>query len=139
MGANDTQVGGTHYASTYQHWDLVAECEMGYFAGQITKYAARAPLKNGPEDLRKALHFCRKYAEVLELRPQLGMSRVPAHYCKLRVDKFLEANALPAGVAHIVACLALTHTTDDVLRCEGWLENLLPEEPAPRGYTDQDR
>jgi len=64
MSANDTQVGGEHYKAGYQHWDLIAEFNAGYFPGQITKYLSRWRKKNGLQDLRKAKHFLEKYIEV---------------------------------------------------------------------------
>ena len=64
--ANDRQVGGTHYASDIQHWDVVWENELDYFQGQITKYVMRWKDKNGVEDLHKARHFLDKYIELVE-------------------------------------------------------------------------
>ena len=64
MSANDTQIGGTHYAAPIQHWDFVAANRLDYFQGQITKYVARWKEKNGVEDLLKARHFLDKYIEL---------------------------------------------------------------------------
>lgn len=64
MAANDTQVGGQHYMSEYQHWDFVTSLNLGYLIGNATKYVARAAKKNGAEDLRKALHYITKFEEV---------------------------------------------------------------------------
>lgn len=66
MDANDRQVGGTHYQKGYQHWDLVADFNLGYFPGQITKYITRHTRKNKRQDVEKALHFLDKWAEVTE-------------------------------------------------------------------------
>jgi hypothetical protein len=57
---NSYQVGGQHYATEYQHWDMVADAGMNYFEGQITKYLSRWRKKNGLEDLRKSLHYAEK-------------------------------------------------------------------------------
>ena len=64
MAANDRQVGGKHYASAIQHWDIVAEHELDYFQAQIIKYIMRWKKKNGFEDLCKAQHFLEKYLEL---------------------------------------------------------------------------
>lgn len=61
--ANERQEGGTHYASTIQHWDYVAANNLGYFEGQITKYVSRWHKKNGLQDLEKAKHFLDKLIE----------------------------------------------------------------------------
>jgi hypothetical protein len=64
--ANETQVGGTHYAeSSIQHWDFVWSNDLDYFQGQITKYVTRWKKKNGIEDLHKARHFLQKYIELV--------------------------------------------------------------------------
>lgn len=73
--ANQTQVGGDHYQSGYQHWDFVHDHDLGYFEGQITKYITRRRHKNGKQDVEKALHFTMKLKELAEKnhrRPQRG-------------------------------------------------------------------
>ena len=64
MAANDRQVGGDHYQSPIQHWDLITE-NLGpvYLIGCATKYVARNRFKNGKQDLEKALHFVEKLLE----------------------------------------------------------------------------
>ena len=64
MAANDRQVGGAHYRGSVQHWDIVAQHDLDYFQGQITKYIMRWKKKNGVQDLEKALHFLEKYIEI---------------------------------------------------------------------------
>jgi hypothetical protein len=65
--ANTRQIGGHHYGlSEYQHWDIVAEFDLDYFQGQITKYTMRHKKKNKLEDLKKAQHFLQKYIELYE-------------------------------------------------------------------------
>lgn len=67
--ANESQVGGAHYAGEVQHWDYaVAQFGIGYLQGQITKYACRWRSKNGLQDLQKAAHFLQKLQEVLHAR-----------------------------------------------------------------------
>lgn len=63
MSVNDTQVGGTHYKSEYQHWDFVIETDMPYVLGCATKYLTRWRKKNGVEDLKKARHYIEKAKE----------------------------------------------------------------------------
>lgn len=65
-GANATQVGGSHYKSAIQHWDVVAANNLDYFQGQITKYVMRWKNKNGMQDLEKAMHFLQKYMELVK-------------------------------------------------------------------------
>jgi hypothetical protein len=71
MGANERQVGGTHYKKpegTVEHWDLVAQWDLDYFQGQITKYVMRWRDKGGVTDLEKARHFLDKYIELMRAK-----------------------------------------------------------------------
>ncbi len=62
--ANEIQVGGDHYkGDAYQHWDWIADCNIGYLAGCATKYIVRHKKKNGKQDLDKAIHFVQKLTE----------------------------------------------------------------------------
>jgi len=63
MKANDTQIGGLHYRSAYQHWDFVQDFQLDYFEGCATKYVARRK-GNRTEDLKKARHFLAKRMEL---------------------------------------------------------------------------
>ena len=60
---NDTQVGGTHYKSTYQHWDFVIKHGLHYLLGCASKYVTRRK-GNRKEDLNKAIHYLQKAEEV---------------------------------------------------------------------------
>ena len=60
---NEIQIGGDHYKSTYQHWDLVVDTGMPYLIGCTTKYVARWRKKNGKQDLEKANHYISKAKE----------------------------------------------------------------------------
>ena len=68
------QVGGDHYLRrAIQPWDamavwMTAEQLEGFLRGNVIKYLARYPDKNGLEDLRKARHYLDKLIEHLEAR-----------------------------------------------------------------------
>jgi hypothetical protein len=67
MGANDFMHGGNHYREMpgEQHWDRVWRLYgRGYFVGCATKYIERYHLKNGKQDLEKAVHFIQKLIEL---------------------------------------------------------------------------
>jgi hypothetical protein len=72
--ANEMQVGGMHYArgAKMQHWDMVAEFELDYFQGQITKYLFRWRAKGGVQDLEKAAHYLAKYIELAKAEGSVG-------------------------------------------------------------------
>lgn len=74
MSANDSQVGGSHYAGRrFQVWDVILDWSLGYLEGNVIKYVSRFRSKNGIEDLLKARHYLDKLIEVeaakLEARP----------------------------------------------------------------------
>lgn len=65
--ANARQIGGSHYNGTlYQHWDLVADLQLNYYEGQISKYLSRHRQKKGREDVLKAAHFIQKLTELAQ-------------------------------------------------------------------------
>ena len=66
MGANERQIGGSHYKKGgEEHWDRQWRLYgRGYFIGCITKYVERYHEKNGVQDLEKARHFIEKLIEL---------------------------------------------------------------------------
>lgn len=65
MGANDQQVGGSHYKHVaIQPWDYIAANDIPYLAGNAIKYLSRYQRKGGEQDIRKAIHYCRKILEI---------------------------------------------------------------------------
>lgn len=62
--ANATQVGGSHYKQLDpQPWDVISAWRLDFLLGNVVKYVARAPAKNGTEDLLKARHYLDKAIE----------------------------------------------------------------------------
>ena len=126
MNANSTQVGGDHYKTAYQHWDLVLVTGMGYLEGQATKYAIRWRKKNGIEDLRKALHFLKK----LDENQPLALSVVNRpHYdvvCS-EVGRFAELNSLSRTEASFVRMVATWRDGEDLESARHMLFALLAE------------
>lgn len=122
--ANDYQVGGSHYYSNYQHWDLMAELRADYFAGCITGYVARWRQKGGAQDLRKAKHFAEKYAEVL------GTSAWPSRpviEAALLVAGYAEQNNLP-GQEYAIFHMILVNTSPETCRAvAALLETMIQE------------
>lgn len=92
MKANDTQVGGTHYQSDYQHWDLIAKHNFSYLRGCATKYLCRYRKKNGEQDLEKARHYLLKIRErVVEAGGKCGATGCPQ---VVELNAFFEANKI---------------------------------------------
>ena len=97
------QVGGTHYAADYQHWDWAAETALGYLESAGTKYVSRWRQKGGAQDLEKAASYLVKLQKVATTIPGL----VPAGERGLadndRLRRFFDSADVPATEAHIIA------------------------------------
>lgn len=127
MGANSYQVGGDHYQSRYQHWDLVANTGMGYFEGQATRYIARWRKKAGGQDLKKAIHYIDK---LLELSSRLVVSRPDVRYgsywIKEELDRFFAANPYIGGEeADAIRFLVGWRGLEDIRRARVLVQELL--------------
>ena len=54
----EKQVGGSHYNNkAIQPIDYILENKLGYCEGNVIKYVTRHKDKNGPEDIKKAIHY----------------------------------------------------------------------------------
>jgi hypothetical protein len=91
MSANESQIGGNHYKTTYEHWDLCVKIPLGYLEGCTTKHVSRWRKKLGIQDLQKALHYLDKLMEVATYDVKRNYDQMHAD---LEVERFVEANAL---------------------------------------------
>jgi hypothetical protein len=157
MKANDTQVGGLHYRTGYQHWDFVIEhLENRYLEGQITKYVTRWRRKNGLQDLMKASHFLVKLIEAVQMRRVHPIGSRFVHAGR-GVRAFIADNRLDPNEAQLVRLLASWESLDELREAQGVLGVLLedaqrherrldaikagasPDAEPGAGYVNQDR
>lgn len=144
--ANEMQVGGDHYRSDYQHWDLIIATGMAYLEGQATRYIARWRKKNGLEDLKKALHYINK----LEESANLGLVASPLHATTearagivKEVSRFAKANNLTELEKVLIMNLAIWHNKEDINGARDLLLMLMdeadpePQEPEPVPLTEE--
>jgi len=98
------QEGGDHYQAEYQHWDWVLEAEIGYLAGNATKYISRWRKKNGVQDLLKALTYIDK---MIATRRTSEWHYHPNHW-KIRVltDRFIASAGLTEEEGNLIHLLA---------------------------------
>lgn len=154
MNQNDAQVGGTHYKTPFQHWDLTHELGLGYFEGQITKYITRHRNKKGKEDLEKAFHFTKKLKELVVLSDHMPCHR---YGTVARFAEYAEANRLlPMELMCVMsACNWMVAADLDILleRMNKLMAECYPsfpsvpdlqshwpfDGPTASGYVDQDR
>lgn len=93
MKANDIQIAGSHYKSTYQHWDFSIDAGLNPMQYQVTKYL-RARKKNGVEDMRKIKHFLLKMQEQLTAGLSYPRSDVSAKALSDMVLTWCEKNGM---------------------------------------------
>lgn len=112
--ANTTQIGGTHYKTAYEHWDLVLATGMGYFEGNLTRYITRWLKKDGIIALEKALHYVVKIKENAPLLRLLRPARPPEGVIEEEIKRFVRANDLGSTEYNIIWATATWQTTKDL-------------------------
>lgn len=140
--ANKRQIGGQHYKTAYEHWDLVLQLNLGYFEGNATKYLSRWRKKGGKDDLQKAMHYVDKLIESVEFvaPPRASMNEAAVAQ---QVVSFAQANKLWKEEEDIVFQLATWSVVADLIEVRGLMDRLLlldpdaeepedPEEQEPR-------
>ena len=144
MGANERQVGGTHYRAApgvMQHWDLVVATGMGYFEGQVTRYVGRWRKKNGVEDLRKAVHYIDKLAEVYGIVSRWRSTGVPpVHVQRAELEAYVSAHKLSTLEEGVFDFMISWKTKRDLTIARGLVADLiaLAENEAPKSVPLSD-
>lgn len=128
MGANDYQVGGDHYNSTYKHWDLALKIPLPYLEACATKHVTRWRKKDGIKDLQKAAHYLAKMIEVGDY----DVKRRPGVAVDVEVHKFAEANDL-TFIEYQFLYLMCTYRDEKTLRNANRILTLIMDEA--RGTT----
>ena len=128
MTANDTQVSGSHYKTTYQPWDFMHDTELGYFEGNIVKYTQRHKHKAGAVDLDKAAHYAMKWLELHEQGRKF--QNILARLCNSRVTpsddylpgvrkvhttitRFVDSNLMGMAEANVITAVVTARTQRD--------------------------
>lgn len=117
MTANEKQIGGTHYKSSLQHWDLaLMHSGTAYHINCATKYLSRYKKKGfALQDLEKALHYTEK---VIEAELGLASGYIPDS----TIYRFCEVNELGDDVYRI---LRILWQSADVSPAKPLLERLI--------------
>lgn len=124
---NETQIGGEHYQSTFQHWDLVEMIHLPYLEACATKYILRHRKKNGKQDLEKALHFVQKIIENEKGEP-FGNRPGPLSLNNLVETKFYRENQVDTNEMCLLRILLSMAPTNNELRyCLEVLQMMIAE------------
>ena len=139
MNVSSYQVGGDHYQTEgEQHWDRMWRLYgRGYFVGCATKYIERYHLKNGKQDLLKAIHFLEKLIELEYPVEKKVSDRHPADYQERLSEKMakMRLDAMTGIPDHLREVAAEDSAISPMLQ-KYW--GGTSEEPLPNGYVNQD-
>jgi hypothetical protein len=142
MTVDSMQVGGTHYESQYQHWNLVIAIGMQYLEAQATRYIARWRKKGGMEDLKKALHYTNKLLGVLPKVVGRRSERIVGYeYARGETISFCSLNKLTPIESRILMALATWRREEDVVEARDDILMLMDEAegPEPVPATDSNK
>lgn len=135
MDANKNQVGGTHYNTEYQHWDLVEAIEMPYLEGNATKYLSRWRKKNGVQDLEKAKHYIQKRLENMDTHAAYHAD--PDGLNRIEVANFLASNRTPVKEGWAILLIATWTEPRDLQRALELIDELIAAEPQDPKFKDE--
>ena len=121
IDVDEKQVGGNHYKTSFQHWDVLHKVGFGseYYVGQATKYLTRWRKKHGIRDIRKGQHFLEKLIQLTKEYGSDFLKFSDIHKSDLEVllqslqpnlDLFFDANELDARERAII--IGLFFSTD---------------------------
>jgi hypothetical protein len=135
MTANERQVGGQHYKTEYEHWDLAVIIPIHYLEATATKYVSRWRKKHGIEDLQKAGHYLDKLIEVADykLERNLTKSEIGAE-----VNRYSLANGLTVLEEEFIVCLSTYETSIDLHHAQCILEEIITEAELEIAKRDSD-
>lgn len=123
MNANEIQVGGTHYKTSYEHWDFVINCKLGYLEGCATKYIARWRRKDGIKDLQKAEHYILKMIESWSYLK--SEHRLHHYFIEQQSELFAKVNELTVDEKYIIAAISMCTTRDSLLGVLNMVQDLI--------------
>jgi hypothetical protein len=131
------QVAGTHYKSSFQHWDFVEMFEIGYLEANATKYVLRWKKKNGVEDLKKAKSYVEKLILEMHFNDRRSKSTIGDDFF---INEFCISNKLgekERNICHVL--LAQWEVVEELEAVIGWIDQLIEEASQPRiDSTGQD-
>ena len=128
MSANDRQVGGQHYKTRYEHWDLAHDVGMGYFDGCATKYITRWRDKDGIESLRKSVHYTEKLIEIAPAVIERGIWRPSVTVMVSCLHAYSIANNLNKEETAHVTRLATWSKVGDLQVAVQWLRGYVTKQ-----------
>jgi hypothetical protein len=124
MNANTYQIGGDHYQTSYQYWDLVICIPLGYLDGNSAKYVSRWRKKGGLQDLHKAMHYLDKLMEVLD-DYKYTECELTIEQINNEVEKFCDINKLGTLEKAFIGLICAYNNLTDLQNAKFILEDLI--------------
>ena len=138
MTTNSKQVAGDHYKTPgIQHWDMIHNNDIGYLAGNATKYLTRFRRKSGLQDLEKALHYVEKMIESYSKFIARSCGDVPP----LELETFFADNNIVGAERTPIRLILNWSDISDLNLARTWVEILIAEyegSSAGSNYVHQD-
>lgn len=127
LNVNDIQIGGDHYKSEYQHWDMIEEHGIGYLEAAASKYVCRWRDKGTPvKDLTKALHYTEKLISLHSQGIRNARGTVPVG----DMERFSALNRLTKLEHTAVSWLVQWFCAEDLVKARESILKLLNEATA---------
>lgn len=122
--ANTRQVGGAHYAGTYQHWDFAEDAGLAGHEWQVTRYISRHRRKAGLQDVLKAGHHVQKMIELLRSR-----GRKPGHgpAAARAFERFVTENSVNFEDALVISAMCVWHDERGLTMCMHQIDRIANE------------
>lgn len=109
------QVGGSHYESQYQHWDMCVDLRLDYLRSCATKYVTRSRKKNGREDLLKAVSYLEKASVCYRQDRGPGLDRYSGY--EPSVQFFFAVNQLSEWEKNVILNILQSEFDGDLDKC----------------------
>ncbi len=120
---NDYQIGGDHYKTECEHWDLIEDHGIGYLEACASKYVTRWRKKESTADLQKALHYIEKLIHIHTTR-----NRVPRGVAPLSaIMLYSKANKLTKTEEEIVRYLCRWNSIEHLQYAHRCIRQLMEE------------
>ena len=107
------QIGGDHYGGGWQHWDWIVslgkEAALYYLIGNATKYICRHRVKNGKQDVLKAISYIDKASE------EIGAQRIVIQDLFKIVEKY-DLNLLETKILFLICNGEWGHAVEELKR-----------------------
>lgn len=122
MKATEIQVGGDHYKKmAMQPMELISAIRCSFIQGCIIKYISRYKSKNGPQDIKKCIHYAQLAIELGDKR------RCNDKAVSTSINRYVIQNKLPLLCRKIIVQAVYNNYEGVMKYCAELLKTEYPE------------